>query len=817
MPEQPVEDIDLETGLKELWTSFAISANARSIPDVRDGLKPVARRCLYTTSKTAPPNGSMKKCARLVGEVLGKYHPHGEISVYDAFVRLTREWELPFPMFDIQGNFGAIDGSEAAAMRYTESKLSQRVKDYCMAGLDENAVPFQPNYDGQEIEPTLLPVSFPLLIVNGIPQGSIGVGYASAFPVHHPAEVCRATIEFIKSEEEDEDVLLDVVMKHLPGPDFPTGGLCSSPEVIKEAYKSGRGTLKSRASCVFEEENCRIIFTTTSVGVSTMQLTRSIVEKARKTKTNDPVIPEIKEVRDETYKDRKTKEVFVRVAVDVRKGENLETIKNKIYKYTSAESNFFVNSVVRLPDGKEANISLLEMIEEWISFRIQCIKRIASFRYEKASDRIHVLEGLIKALNKIDSVISFIRKSKGDEEARSKLGKEFGLTDRQARAVLQIPLGHLSRMRMEDINREKKDKEDEAERSYVLMTDEDKVKDKIIEDLEEVESKYKSIPRKTIITKFDRIEDDISMIEPKHHVLVLTRRGHLVGYDFEKFQTQHRGTRGKTNRGKVKKQDEIVKVAPAHSHDRLIMFLTSGDAVRTDVCRATQYGSHESGIGVKDGEKISAFVSLPREEDTKKLLFMAAEDGKIRLIRPKDFLRSRQSRLVAFSGNTALKLRCVIPVDNSSDIFLISKNGKGVRFSINDMNVRSRKTKNIHGMKFKSTEDCLSFAVEIPKDDKGSLLFITRNGLGKRVDFSEFRKTNRGSMGIMSYKLKDNDYLACVERIYDTDEILIITKKGIVNRISVKDVRKLGRNTFGCRLQKVDEDDEVVSVCRVPH
>ena len=816
MPADPnLFDVEIEDGLTDLWTSFAISANARSIPDVRDGLKPVARRCLYTVSRTAPPNGTMKKCARLVGEVLGHFHPHGEKSIYDAMVRLSREWELPLPMFDTQGNFGAIDGSEAAAMRYTEMRLSQGVKDLCLAGIEEDAVPFQPNYDGQEREPVLLPVSFPLLLVNGIPPGSIGVGYASAFPVHHPAEVCNATIAYIRSEEEDEDALLDEIMGHLPGPDFPTGGSCSSPEAIQESYRTGKGTLRSRASCDLEEEYSRIVFTSVPVGVSTMQLTRSIVDKARRGKGQEPVLPEIRDVRDETWKDRNTKEVHVRISVDVRRGEDLDTVLRKLYRHTIAESSFHVGAVVRLPDGRESVIGLLDMIDEWITFRMDCIVRIESFRYEKASDRIHVLDGLLKALDRIDDVISFIRHSKGDEEARGKLAREFGLTDRQAKAVLQLPLGHLSRLRMDDLHKERGIRSAEAEASYILMTDEGKVMDKIVHDLEEVAKRY-SYPRKTSITRFDSGETDIDMIEPRNHMLVLTKRGHLIGHDFDDFQAQHKGTRGKRDRSRMKTQDAVIRTAPAHSHDRLLMFLTSGDAVRTDVYRAARRGSHESGIGVRDGERISAFVSLPREVVKGRKLLMVGEDGTVRLINMRDFLESRYSRLAAFSGKGDLSLSCVVPIDQGSDVFLISQEGKGVRFPMKEFRVKGRKSMGIKGMRMSTPSDRLAFAVEIPNESAGHLLFVTRMGFGKRVEAKEFKRQGRGTMGVAACRLREGDHLACVEMVDGKDEILVLTRKGIVNRIRVDEVRPLGRLTLGSRLQKVDKGDEVVAVSRVP-
>ncbi|RLB11516.1 MAG: DNA gyrase subunit A [Deltaproteobacteria bacterium] len=801
--ENNIEVVSIEEEVKRSYLEYSMSVIVgRALPDVRDGLKPVHRRILYSMYELKNfPDRPYKKSSRIVGDVIGKYHPHGDAAVYDAIVRMAQDFSMRYPLIDGQGNFGSIDGDPPAAMRYTEVRMTPIAKDF-LTDIEKETVDFVPNYDGSLMEPVVLPTTIPNLLING--SSGIAVGMATNIPPHNLSEVCDAVIKVI----DNPDVSIDELIEIIPGPDFPTAGFIIGKEGIKEAYKTGKGIIKVRAKAFIETKKKKdvIVISEIPYQVNKTRLLERIGELVREKK-----IEGVTEIRDESNKEG------IRVVIELKKDANSQVIMNRLFKFTQMEISFGI-IMLAIVNGRPEILNLKQIIEQFILHRREVIRRRTIYELKKAEQRAHILEGLKKALTELDKVIKLIRSSSDPKEAKAKLIKELNLTSAQAQAIMDMTLQRLTGLEREKIDAEYQQLIKNIARYKEILSNPKLILEIIKEETKRIKEIYGD-ERKTKI-----LEDEFAdigtedLIADEEMVVTISHRGYIKRTPVNLYKTQKRGGRGLIG-AKAKGDDFIEHIFLALSHDMVLFFTNMGRVYCKKVYEIPEEGRTSKGkaivnlLKIKKGESI-AHVLPVRHFSEDRYLIMATAKGII-----------KKTRLNLFSKITSAGLQAVriregdnlvgVQLIKDEDIFLTTKFGKSIRFSSKDVPERGRIASGVIGMRMSNKEDRV-VSMEAIKGDEGYILVVTENGYGKRTKVEEYPVQRKGGKGLITVKITDrNGPVVYAGHVKDTDEVMIVTNQGKIIRIKVKDISETGRNAQGVKLIQLSEGEKVVDVAKV--
>tara|TARA_B100000686_G_scaffold342375_1_gene421394 strand:+ start:334 stop:2898 length:2565 start_codon:yes stop_codon:yes gene_type:complete len=838
-----IKSISMYDEMSSSYLSYAMSVIiSRALPDVRDGLKPVHRRILYAMHKGGFDwSKQFRKSARIVGDVIGKYHPHGDQAVYDALVRMVQDFSMSLPLIDGQGNFGSIDGDPPAAMRYTETRLA-KISQYLIDDIEKNTVSFKTNYDETEFEPIVLPAQYPNLLVNG--AGGIAVGMATSIPPHNLGEVISGTLALIKNKE----IKINELMKHIPGPDFPTGGIIIGKDIIKQGYKTGRGSFKIRGDINIEQIKGgreRLVITSIPYQVNKSVLNERIAELVR-----DKKIEGIRDIRDESNREG------VRVAIDLRSNVEPETIKRQLYKFTSIESSFGFNTLA-IVDGKPKNCNLKEFLENFLKFREDVVIKRTKFDLKKAEDRVHILLGLSVSVENIDKVIKIIRSSKNPEEAKytllktkwkinktSKLIKlvdtknykgNYSLSEEQVVSILELRLQKLTALGINEIEVEIKKLAELITKFKKVINSKSELMKVISLELENIKEKF-SIDRRTNITDAILNYDIEETIQKESVIITITLQSYIKRGALSNVKQQKRGGKGKTGI-KTRDEDSVVQTLSVNTHTSVLFFSTEGLAYKIKAWKIPEGSSTSKGkslfniLPLKSHQSISSIMPFPDQDvDTKGMhIIFATANGKIRKNNLDDFTSINASGKIAMKLDSNDKIIGVKICKDDQDIILSTKFGKCIRFESKKLRVfKGRSSKGIRGINLSDNDSIVSLSIidhdkKSKKESKSEIkskekfiLSITENGYGKRTSHYDFRVTNRGGKGIIGIvNSTRNGNVSSSFPVFEGDQILISTDKGRVIRTSVKEIRVAGRNTQGVRIIKLSGDEKVVSAIKL--
>ncbi|MDO9410126.1 DNA gyrase subunit A [Patulibacter sp.] len=800
-----IEPRALEDEMRTAYLDYAMSVIVgRALPDVRDGLKPVHRRVLFGMSELGiGPTRPYAKCARIVGEVMGNYHPHGDASIYDTLVRLAQDFSMRYELVDGQGNFGSIDDDDAAAMRYTEARLT-RLSLEMLRDLDMDTVDFTPNYDGRKMEPTVLPSRYPNLLVNG--SAGIAVGMATKIPPHNLRETIDATIAFI----DDPSISVEGLMQHLKGPDFPTAGIILGYQGIKDAYETGRGKIRVQAKAHIEplaQGKEAIIVTELPYEVKKGGENGLIVKIADLVR--DKKIPEISDIRDET--DRRG----MRLVIELKRDVLPKVVLNKLYKHTNMQTTFGVNMVALL-DGVPRTLNLQQVLTAYVGHQREVVVRRAKYELAQKEARAHVLEGLLIALDNLDAVIAVIRGSKDRETARGELIAQFGLTLIQAQAILDLRLSQLTALESDAIRGEHADVMERIKELRELLGDEQKVLDLIKEEMTEIRDRFGD-ERKTLITHAEGDIDIEDLIADQQMVITITQSGYIKSLPLATYRQQQRGGRGVTGMD-MKDGDYIEHLFVCSSHDYLLFFSNRGKVYRSKVYELPEASRTAKGrylgnvLPLREGERIQSVLSTRDFTETEFLIF-ATRSGTVK----KTELQQYNTPIKA-DGIIAIKIRdddelvAVRGVDDGDEVVMVSKAGLTVRFSEDDARSMGRDTSGVRGM---DVGDGQVIAMDVARDDF-DLLVITENGFGKRTLIREYRKTSRGAKGVKTIQLTESKGgLAGALVVREHEGLVFISEGGMVQRTAVRGINRYGRNSQGVKVMNMKSDDRVSAIARI--
>ncbi len=792
--------IEITDEVKQSFINYAMSVIVdRALPDVRDGLKPVQRRILYGAYQDGVlPSRKHVKCAKIVGEVMGKFHPHGDAAIYDTLVRLAQPWNLRYPLIDGQGNFGSVDGDPPAAQRYTEARLSP-IGLELLQDLDKETVPFVPNYDGTQEQPEVLPAALPNLLVNG--SAGIAVGMATSLPPHNLSEVVDALVQMIENPE----ITLEEVMKVLPGPDFPTGAKLSR-RGIKEAYASGRGSLKVRARVRNEDKNGRamLVFTEIPYQVNKADLISQIAALVR-----NKVIEEISALRDES--DRQG----MRIAIELKRGANPQVVLNKLYKHTRLQTSFTVN-LLAIVHGEPKVLSLLEMMRHYLEHRGVVVRKRTEYELRKAKERAHVLEGLLIALDHIDEVIALIRGSQDAAEARSGLMSRYSLTEIQAQAILDMRLQRLVGLERDKLQAEYRELMEEIGRLEAILGDEKRLWRVVKNELLEIKKKYGD-QRRTQITEFEEgfsIED---LIEDEPMVITLTSQGFMKRTPLEAYRAQGRGGSGGTA-SKTKAEDEAISVFVASMHDTLLIFTNRGRVYGEKVHELPEASRQARGTHVvsllplQEGEEVAALLNV-RDLTQEGYFVFATKDGLVKKTEIKEYQNLSSAGLIAINLVENDALVGVAIAQEGDQAMLATQSGQAIRFELSDVRATGRASQGVTGIRFKEgRNDRVVSLVILPKGEEGEVLAVGTHGYGKRTPVSEYPVQGRGGMGVITFNTNDKvGQLAALMRVQGNEDLLVLSRRGIAIRTKVSSISQYGRATSGVKVMNLSENDELAS------
>ena len=791
---------DIENEMKTAYISYAMSVIVqRALPDVRDGLKPVHRRILYAMHEDGiTSDKSYRKCANTVGSVLGRYHPHGDSSVYDAMVRMAQDFSLRYMLIDGHGNFGSIDGDGAAAMRYTEARMS-KIAEYMLTDIEKNTVDFMPNYDDRLQEPTVLPSKIPQLLING--SSGIAVGMATNIPPHNLNEVCDGVIKIIENPELTDEELMSIIK----GPDFPTGGMILGKDGIKEAYKTGRGKIIVRAEAEIEEmanNKQRIIVTSLPYQVNKARLIENISKLVREKR-----IEGISELRDES--DRNDR---VRIVIELKRDARAQVVLNQLYKNTQMQDTFGA-ILLALVNGEPKILTLRQCLDYYIDHRKVVILRRTKFELDKALARAHILEGLRIAIDNIDEVISIIRNSYDD--AKEKLMERFGLTDIQAQAILDMRLKTLSGLQREKIEEEYKQLMELIAHLREILSNEQLVYDIIKTDLIEVKNKFGD----ERLTKIKPAEGDIEeedLIKEEQTIVALTHFGYIKRMPADTYKSQRRGGKGITGIS-TRAEDFVTQIFTASTHDTILFFSNKGKLYRLRGYEIPEAGRTAKGtaivnlLSLDNGEKISAVIPISNFAEGKYLL-MSTQRGFIKKTALTEYNSARKTGLQAITLKEDDELIAVRLTDGQDNVVLVTEEGMSITFSEQDVRPMGRTAQGVIGIKLAEDDKVIGME-SIISGANATLLAITENGFGKRTDLEEYRIQNRGGRGVITYKVtQKTGKLVGIRVTDDSNDIMMITDTGTIIRINVKDVSVLGRSTQGVTLMRTNDGGKVVSI-----
>ena len=791
---------DIENEMKTAYISYAMSVIVqRALPDVRDGLKPVHRRILYAMHEDGITSDKpYRKCANTVGSVLGRYHPHGDSSVYDAMVRMAQDFSLRYMLIDGHGNFGSIDGDGAAAMRYTEARMS-KIAEYMLTDIEKNTVDFMPNYDDRLQEPTVLPSKIPQLLING--SSGIAVGMATNIPPHNLNEVCDGVIKIIENPELTDEELMSIIK----GPDFPTGGMILGKDGIKEAYKTGRGKIIVRAEAEIEEmanNKQRIIVTSLPYQVNKARLIENISKLVREKR-----IEGISELRDES--DRNDR---VRIVIELKRDARAQVVLNQLYKNTQMQDTFGA-ILLALVNGEPKILTLRQCLDYYIDHRKVVILRRTKFELDKALARAHILEGLRIAIDNIDEVISIIRNSYDD--AKEKLMERFGLTDIQAQAILDMRLKTLSGLQREKIEEEYKQLMELIAHLREILSNEQLVYDIIKTDLIEVKNKFGD----ERLTKIKPAEGDIEeedLVKEEQTIVALTHFGYIKRMPADTYKSQRRGGKGITGIS-TRAEDFVTQIFTASTHDTILFFSNKGKLYRLRGYEIPEAGRTAKGtaivnlLSLDNGEKISAVIPISNFAEGKYLL-MSTQRGFIKKTALTEYNSARKTGLQAITLKEDDELIAVRLTDGQDNVVLVTEEGMSITFSEQDVRPMGRTAQGVIGIKLAEDDKVIGME-SIISGANATLLAITENGFGKRTDLEEYRIQNRGGRGVITYKVtQKTGKLVGIRVTDDSNDIMMITDTGTIIRINVKDVSVLGRSTQGVTLMRTNDGGKVVSI-----
>ena len=801
-----IKEVDLKKTMESSYIDYAMSVIAsRALPDVRDGLKPVQRRVLYSMIElNNTPDKPHRKCARIVGDTMGKYHPHGDSSIYGSLVNMAQPWSMRYTLVDGHGNFGSVDGDGAAAMRYTEARLS-KISMMMIEDINKNTVDFIPNFDETEKEPTVLPARFPSLLVNG--TTGIAVGMATNIPPHNLKEVIHAVVKLIDNEIEEKETTIEDLMEVVKGPDFPTGGIILGTTGISEAYRTGRGKIRVRAVTDIEPmENGknRIIVTELPYLVNKSRLIEKIAELHK-----DKKVDGITDIRDESDREG------MRIVIELRRDVNPSVVLNLLYKHTQLQDTFGVINLA-LVNGEPKILNLYELLHYYLLHQKEVITRRTQYELNKAEERAHILQGLIIALDNIDEVIKIIRGSRTTGDAKTNLMERFGLSEAQAQAIVDMRLRALTGLEREKLEAEYADLMEKIAELKAILADEKLLLGVIRKEILLISEKFGD-DRKTQIG-FD--EFDISMedlIPETNTVITMTKVGYIKRMNIDNFKIQHRG--GKGIKGMETIQDDyIVEMMMTTSHHYLMFFTNTGRVYRIKAYEIPEASRTSRGtaiinlIPLQPDEKITAMIPI-REYEDNKYLFMATRKGIVKKTSVKDYENIRKTGLAAINLRDDDKLIEVKVTDNTEDIFLFTKYGQCIRFNETDVRATGRTTMGVIGMNLAPDDVVISMQTASMGE---SVLLVSSNGLGKCTLIKEFSTQNRGGKGVKCYKITEKTgNLIGVKSVSEEDEVMLITTEGIIIRIHVKDTALLGRITSGVKLINLKENVSVASVAKV--
>ena len=806
-----VHEVDLEKTMKESYIDYAMSVIAsRALPDVRDGLKPVQRRVLYSMIElNNGPDKPHRKCARIVGDTMGKYHPHGDSSIYGALVNMAQEWSTRYPLVDGHGNFGSVDGDGAAAMRYTEARLS-KISMEMLADINKDTVDFQPNFDETEREPVVLPARFPNLLVNG--TTGIAVGMATNIPPHNLRETVNAVVKIIDNiVEEDRETAMEELLEIVKGPDFPTGATILGTRGIEEAYRTGRGKIRVRAVTNIEtlpNGKSRIVVTELPYLVNKARLIEKIAELVR-----DKKIDGITDLNDHSSREG------MRICIDLRKDANANVILNLLYKHTQLQDTFGVIMLSLVPNHGSMEpkvLNLKEMLEYYLEHQENVVRRRTQYDLNKAQERAHILEGLLKALDNIDEVISIIRGSRNVQIAKQELIDRFELTDVQAQAIVDMRLRALTGLEREKLEAEYAELMEKIRKFQAILADRKLLLRVIREEILAIAEKYGD-DRKTSIgyDVYDISTEDL--IPRENTVIAMTRLGYIKRMTVDNFRSQNRGGRGIKGMQTIE-DDYIEELLMTTTHHYLMFFTNTGRVYRLKAYEIPEASRTARGTAIINllqlapGEKITAVIPLRKYEDGHYLM-MATKKGLVKKTPIKDYENVRKTGLTAIVLRDDDELIEVKATDNNKDIILVTKYGQCIRFKETDVRSTGRASMGVRGMNLGDGDEVVAMQLNTQGD---YLLVVSENGMGKRTAMSEFVVQNRGGKGVKCYKITEKTgNVVGAKAVNEENEIMMITTEGIIIRLQCADISVLGRITSGVKMINLTDGVTVASIAKV--
>ena len=828
--------VDIEQELRKSYLDYAMSVIVgRALPDARDGLKPVHRRCLYAMQVLGNEwNKAHKKSARVVGDVIGKYHPHGDTAAYETIVRMAQWWSLRYPLVDGQGNFGSMDGDGAAAQRYTEVRMA-KITQELLADLEKDTVDFVENYDGTETMPEVFPSRLPNLLING--SSGIAVGMATNMPPHNLNEILLACLAFI----EDPEVSVADLAEVMPGPDFPTGGIINGKAGIISAYETGRGRVKIRAKTHFEDEDIdkpKIIITEMPYQVNKARLIEKIAELAR-----DKKIEGVRDIRDESDKDG------IRVVIELKSGHIPDVLLNNLFAQTQMQTVFGINNVA-LVDGEPKTLNLKTMLSVFFNHRKEVVSRRTFFELKKAKERGHILEGLTIALSNIDAMIEMIKKSKDGAEARSKLlgkkwnpgnitamlkkagpdackpegmddsiglkGKTYQLSEIQAQAILDMRLQRLTGLEQDRLIQEYEEIIDHIAYLLGILTDPEKLVGVVKDELLEIQEKYADDRR----TEIQESMADLSvedLIAPEDRVVTISHEGYAKTQPLEEYRAQRRGGTGKTA-ASVKDEDFVEQMLVANTHTTLLCFSNLGQVYWLKVYQIPSAGRAAKGrplvnlIQLSDGERITSMVAI-EDYDENKFILMATQKGTVKKTSLTEFSNQRKGGKRAITLSDGDELVGTAVTDGTKFVMLVSNAGKAAHFSETEVRSMGRSAQGVRGIKLEDKQSVISLIIP---DEEASIFTVSENGFGKRSNSLDFRKTRRGAKGVIAMQTSDrNGMLIGAAQVTNDDEVMLITDKGMLVRTRVAEINIIGRNTQGVTVIRLKDKEKLISIAPI--
>ena len=802
--------VNIEDEMKRSYMDYAMSVIiGRALPDVRDGLKPAHRRVLYgMRTMGLASNRAYRKCAKIVGEVMGNFHPHGDASIYDTLVRLAQDFNMRYPLVDGQGNFGSIDGDPPAAMRYTEAR-PEPLAEAMMADLDKETVDFVPNYDETTEEPTVLPTTFPNLLVNG--AAGIAVGMATNISPHNMREVIDGVIGVIDTRGQSKEARLKAVLKAIPGPDFPSGGFIVGRTGIFQAYTTGRGAITMRARSAVEEsrkgDKQSLVITEIPYQINKARLIEKIADLAR-----EKVIEGIADLRDESDRDG------MRIVIELKRGEVPDVVLNNLYKHTPLQTTFGI-IMLAIAGGRPKVLSLLEVIENFVEFRREVVRRRTEFELRRAEARAHILEGLRIALDHLDAVIKLIRGSRNPAEAREGLMANFALSQVQSQAILDMQLQRLTGLERQKILDELVELMKTIERLRAILSSEELLMQLVVAELKAVRDRFGDERRTEIIDETGelRIED---LIADEDMAITVSNTGYIKRTPISTYRMQRRGGKGRIGM-RTREEDYVTHLFIASTHSYIMIFTDRGRAYWLKVHEVPDVGPGGKGkaivnlVQLEQDERIAALLAVKEfpDADDQQYIVMGTRKGTVKKTDLKAFSNPRPSGIIAMGVEEGDSVIAVELSDGKEQIFLGTRDGMAIRFDESDVRVMGRGAYGVRGISLRDDDEVVAMEVVQPG---GTVLTVAQNGYGKRTDLEEYRLQSRGGVGIINIQTSDrNGKVAGIAYVTEDDEVMLITQQGMVLRTRAGDIRAIGRATQGVRLIEMEDGDAVVAVAKL--